>query len=257
MTIYKQDTKILRNVSGEIVKQPLIIDIDSSYGVTKDGSNLVSSVKNRGNANQFLALSGDEPTENGNGFEFGGNKQLVLGQTFNYLKSYIFEAWLYLTAYNSYNIFFSVWNNNDVTNTMFFRETQSGQLIHAFRENGAYVGGAANGGTPDPITLNEWNHVLIYGSYNPNVQQSVSTYINGKAHRCTYFLTPITNKSTANTCVSGVWNRTDLKFKGNIKNLKIEYKQVEWLRNNTTSNTVKYTANTQVFTPPTFPNTIL
>lgn len=76
MSVYKQNSKVIRNASGEVLKVPPIIDISSDYGVTKDGSNLVSRVKNHYQPNVFRAPSGYEPTENGSGLEMQGGKIL-------------------------------------------------------------------------------------------------------------------------------------------------------------------------------------
>jgi len=72
MAILTQDNKVLVNASGDVYKTAPIIDISSTYGVTKDGGNLVSAVKNKNNANKFRGITGRYPIENGNGLEFTG-----------------------------------------------------------------------------------------------------------------------------------------------------------------------------------------
>lgn len=72
MGILKKNNKVLRNLSGEVLRQSdALIDIRSTYGVTKDISNNVSKIKLYNNPSLvFRAPSGNEPTENGNGLEF-------------------------------------------------------------------------------------------------------------------------------------------------------------------------------------------
>ena len=81
MSIIKQDNKIITNQSGEILTQSdALIDLRSTYGVTKNVSNEVSKVKLYNNPSQvFRAPSGNEPIENGDGFEFDGVDSFLLG----------------------------------------------------------------------------------------------------------------------------------------------------------------------------------
>lgn len=70
MSILTQDSKVLVNDSGEVYKTAPIIDISSTYGVTKDGSNLVSKVKILNKPSIIRCDVGKQPIENGGGFEF-------------------------------------------------------------------------------------------------------------------------------------------------------------------------------------------
>jgi len=85
MTIIKSpDGKVLTNLSGEVLKTAPLIDISSSYGVTKDGSNLVSVVKTQFGAKKFIQPTGaNQPLENGSGFVFDGVNDSLYINGFN------------------------------------------------------------------------------------------------------------------------------------------------------------------------------
>ena len=88
MTFLKQNSKVLRDAAGEVLyKSDALIDLRSTFGVTKDVSNNVSKVKlfNQ-HSKVFRATSGNEPSENGDGFEFDNTntESLSTRQNSNY-----------------------------------------------------------------------------------------------------------------------------------------------------------------------------
>lgn len=256
MTVYTQSNKILLNNAGEAYKTAPIIDISSSYGVTKDGSNLVSAVKNRYQFEKYRASSGSEPLENGDGFDFSSNKQ-ISGCKFNYLQPFIFECWMKILSTHTYNIILGSWDNNNNNNAFYLGVTSNNQLHFPVRQGGTFYGGVVNLGTPPNLSNNVWYHLLIYSDMARTPLGSISAYVDGVANRASYFLTPISVQSTCKTTISGIYNRNDLRFNGKLESIKLVALKSEYLRNNTTTNAGKYMVGTQVFTPPTYPNTIL
>jgi len=102
MSVLKKN-KILRSVSGEILKEAPIVDISSDYGVTKDVSNIVSKVKNRYQPSNLLASTGSV-IENGDGLEFGTgvNRMYSKGLACDFRQGFIFESWIKLTDDGTY-----------------------------------------------------------------------------------------------------------------------------------------------------------
>ena len=257
MDILTQGGKVLTDLNGNVYKTPPIIDISSSYGVTKDGSNLVSAVKNRYNSEKYRAVSGSEPLENGDGFDFSSNKQ-ISGRKFNYLQAFTFECWMKILSTNHYNIILGSWDNNNNSNAFYLGVSTNNQLmLSQIRQGGTYYGGAMDIGKPSDLSNNVWYHLLIYCDISGNPQGSISAYVNGVVNRGTYFITPITVQSTCKTTVSGIFNRNDLRFNGKLNSIKLVAGRNEFLRNHIYSNAGKYNVGTQLFTPPTYPNTLL
>lgn len=119
MIIRAQDNKILRNSSGELLaKSNALIDLRSTFGITKDGSNLVSQAKLFNNPSlAFIAPSGYEPTENGDGFLFDGTNDILIGGRMNIDYSNLFVGmWLKKSSYSVTNrlitSYLSTNNNN-------------------------------------------------------------------------------------------------------------------------------------------------
>jgi len=78
MTILKQsDGKIITNLGGEILsKSDALIDIRSTYGITKDGSNVVQSIKYFNNPSKRFHSPVNNPcivNVKDNGFDFTSN----------------------------------------------------------------------------------------------------------------------------------------------------------------------------------------
>jgi hypothetical protein len=95
MSIITQDSKIITNLGGEIYKQSdALIDISSSYGVTKDGSNLVSKIKFINNpCEAFMQeTAANKPIENGNGVVFDGSNDELTSHKNKTLSDFTLEV---------------------------------------------------------------------------------------------------------------------------------------------------------------------
>jgi len=263
MSILKQNNKILKSISGEIYKEPLIIDIDSEYGVTKDGSNLVSAVKNRGNANQFIQETlSKRPIENGNGFEFNGNNNNLSGCGFKVDNLQMFETWVYFKNIKNNQQIFSnrtQGDNSDFISLVAYDVTFSGKDIQlAFGVNSSGSNKTINvvdNNIVPALNINTWLHILAVVSLD-----SVTTYVNGKLYRV-YELGNISNTKIRNCVIGCTFNNQSVNFiKGNLATLKIKrgyIKSLDFYKEGWDASQYSVYQNTLFFTPPTYPNTIL
>ena len=243
MTILKDNSKIIRNLSGEILTDSPIIDISSDFGVTKDGGNLVSKVRNRYNSNVFRAASGEEPMEAGNGFLFSQSQKLQ-GIPFVYNENYIFEMWFKLTS--SRTQFIVVQRTAADSNNYFQIYTVSANLTIDIFYNGS--GGSVIMNETMPISNGVWHHLLLcYDGV------TTSAYLNGVIYKVKG-LTIVDYKNTGMSFGSAPHTASN-RMGGNIRAIKtsgqISQDLVAW------NGALKYAPQAQVFTPPTYPNTLL
>lgn len=108
--ILKQENKVVKNLSGEILTEPPIIDLDYRYGVTKDGSNLVSKWKDQNRPFSFIQPNAsNQPTENGDGvdFEYNTLKELI-GKVDNNIYQSFYIYWeCKIPTMGSYDVIFN------------------------------------------------------------------------------------------------------------------------------------------------------
>ena len=262
MGILKQNDDILKDFSGEPIKQPLTIDISSDYGVTKDGSNLVSSVRNRYQPNKFIAPSGNEPVENGNGFEFNSSNPYFNSPPFQYKNGFMFECWIKHVDYDSYQM---IWVQNDrLTETNFTGlqiyhvGTSTHSLACSIYENGSNIILHTRTNAPYTGTENEYRHVLV--AFDGS---ELTTFSDGIVLRHTSLNPSMINENSyLRPCVVGKASTVSYQYlRGSLYNIKVregditnDSKYIAW---DTTTNSLKYTSGQLVFIPPTFPNTIL
>lgn len=252
MTVYTQSNKILLNNAGEIIKQPPIIDISSSYGVTKDGSNLVSAVKNRNNANKFRQTVGaNQPTENGDGFAFNNTDTLRshFGAIPDLVTSpYCIEFWGKITApATNYHTFYQ-YGNAPGSYELFLRyfdnsclEIRSGNTILRL--------------PPVTLSLNTYYHFFINFRPHTNIhdQHYLGVFINGVLKYKTLNRVYLEHNIVKSEMVLGNFGRgittTDRSLNGNIAAFCMVLESMIIIDN--------FTVGQQVFTPPTYPNIIL
>jgi len=164
MTLLKQsDGKIITNLGGEILTVPPIVDLRSNYGVTKDGSNLVSSVKLFGGAKKaFQTDAAYKPIENGDGFEIATDENLYLANSpehdyFNYT-NYTWELWVKAGTLDA--TYRRIFGNRPASGSigciMFFIDSATTFSIVTQDNNGTIISNIAHG-----LSINEWSHVLI------------------------------------------------------------------------------------------------
>lgn len=176
MSVIIQNNSILKSIGGEVYKQPPLIDLSSSYGVTKDGSNFVSSVKTRNKPTLIRALSTNKPIENGNGFEFSGSPlypDLTLGDFGETIK----HPWIFcrfkLTASGECSVISRYpFNSTPLYNKwMFigFRAVFGNAIFNIGAVNG--IGGLTFSWSTMPIINKEYRFVFmtVRGSVNPNL----------------------------------------------------------------------------------------
>jgi len=253
MSLILQDNKIIRNISGEIIKTPPIIDISSSYGVTKDGSNLVSKVKNRYNSNVFRQKIGT-PSENGDGLRFDVGGEQLEGVPFNYSQNFIMEFWVKFDAATSSQRLFDISNYpTDSSNAFTLVLTANGaygySILPTFLLSAQL--GVDRGTTLYPTPSNTWVHNLI------TFQNGVcTTFVDG---RICYVKSEISvigfNPQTFKSHIGMLIGFTSDCLVGNFDELKVRYENstlIGW-----DGSALKWSLNEQVFTPPTYPNTLL
>jgi hypothetical protein len=259
MILRGNDTKILRAGSGEILKEPPIIDISSDYGVTKDGSNLVSAVKNRYNANVFRAPSGNEPIENGDGFEFDGVNDYMYGLKFDYTKSFIMEFWVKFNAQNLYR--FGNIRNLSEANQYFILTTSNAGTTNYYvipKLNMGSGEGSERTGTSyfQEYIIDTYQHILVQFD---DEDRQFNTYIDGKLSSCRSDIVGNTISSEKYFFIGKLNGFGSNFFNGNLRKLKCKYiksnKLNAWQYSPVSA--LKYAANEQIFTPPTYPNTLL
>lgn len=252
MSVYTQSNKILLNNAGEIIKQPPIIDISSSYGVTKDGSNLVSAVKNRNNANKFRQTVGaNQPIENGDGFAFNNTDTLRshFGAIPDLVTSpYCIEFWGKITATSTNYHTFYQYGNAPGTNELFLRYFDNSRLSIRSGNNTFEILSVT-------LSLNTYYHFFI--NFRPHVnisdQHYLGVFINGVLKFKYLSRVYLEHNIAKSEMVLGNFGRgittPDRSLKGNIATFCMVLESMINIDN--------FTVEQQVFTPPTYPKTIL
>ena len=252
MAVYTQNNKILLNNAGEAYKTAPIIDISSSYGVTKDGSNLVSAVKNRYYPNKFRQTVGaNQPIENGDGFAFNNTDTLRshFGAIPDLVTSpYCIEFWGKITATSANYHTFYQYGNAPGTNELFMRYfDNSGLRINP---------GSAELQIPlVTLSLNTYYHFFINLRTHVNMvdQHYLGVFINGVLKFKILSRQYLEHNIVKSEMVLGNFGRgittPDRSLKGNIAAFCMVLESMINIDN--------FTVGQQVFTPPTYPNTIL
>jgi hypothetical protein len=132
------DNKILRSTSGEILtKSDALIDLRSTFGVTKDVSNNVSKVKLFNNPSQvFRAPSGNEPTENGDGFEFGGVNDYMIksNPNINYKNGFTLTVWVKVSDLTGDRRIISIRDSNVSNREFILRFNNDNLFLSIFKD---------------------------------------------------------------------------------------------------------------------------
>jgi len=255
MTILRDqyDNKIIRNLSEEIVKTPPIIDISSDYGVTKDGGNLVSKVKNRYNHNVFRAPSGNEPIENGDGFEFAGGDKYLRNMGFDYSQPFMLEMW-----HNSPNQAARLLYQADVnifTEAMEFRTIAGTGVVtvNCQIKSSTCTFTDRTGATSVDLTPDSWNHLLmVYDG------RFLSDYHNGIISRIRELTAGFVTVHKNDFFIGRLKNYAAQYFQGNVSALKVQKDIIQRYNSyDYETSSYKHANLDQAFTPPTYPNTIL
>lgn len=168
----RPDSKIKRNFSGEILAQSdALIDLRSTFGVTKDGSNLVSQVKLFNNPSQVIRDNGSNCVENGDGFDFTANTNGVFGKLppFPDLTDWTFQFWFKSTLANIPNNNAILFYYNGTANSGMYAQINTAKRFNFYTYNTSI--------STDVLTvdLTQWNHFAIMSG----VGKGHRTYVNG------------------------------------------------------------------------------
>ena len=160
--ILNKDNKILRNLSGAILeKSDYLIDMRSTYGVTKNASNEVSKVNIFNNPSQiFRSDIGNEPIENGNGFEFTTNTtSIAVGDHKLNYDNLIITAWVKVNTLGGDQRIINKWRFSYNRFQEFILRFNGNILSLFYSPNGAGIGDH-NYTIPDPVNWNnKWRNV--------------------------------------------------------------------------------------------------
>lgn len=252
MTILRDPygNKIQRNASGEVLKQPPIIDISSDFGVTKDGSNLVSKVKNRYQPNVFRAPSGQEPIENGNGFEFSGNpiRPYIIGTGFDFNQDFTIEFWFKKNTDTTFRV---MAQGLDTQGLFRLRHASSNLYLEIY---GNYTQGTQLNAPNNIIDIptDTWVHYI-----GCKIGANTSDYIDGVVNT-SYKNVPTAIINSMFLTIGTSLNYVVECLDGSLESIKVSRQTYKKLLNyNPDTTGMLYPAFTQVFTPPTYPKTLL
>lgn len=169
MSLLTLNSKFVNINKNRILSDLNVLDISSTYGVTKDGSNLVDKVKNRLNDGFEILSNGYDPTENGNGFEFNSTDNLKTGISSKYnisLKSFTIAFWVYIdTIAASGSVIFTL--GEDISGGagemyMRLRSSTAEDLTLTFKTGRLKVDN-------DTFMLDTWHHVMITLEYSDSL----------------------------------------------------------------------------------------
>lgn len=182
MTIQRdiRDNKIQRNLGGEVLRTPPTTVLSSKYGVTKDGSNLVSIWKDKTNPFNFRPHIGGEPTENGDGMELTPTKGVGANLVLNY-DNIILSAWTKLNDTITTQHYFSKWSISAGFGYEFlFRFTTDLLRLIYSTDGTAFV--TKTVGIYTPGFDNIWRHVGIWFQKTAVNIYSIAFLIDGKIY---------------------------------------------------------------------------
>ena len=242
MNILKQGNKIITSQSGEILTQSdALIDLRSTYGFTKNVSNEVSKVKLYNNPSQvFRAPSGNEPTENGDGFEFNDVYETLETKNPRIDYSNVFiSCWVKMTSSLLEQRIIQIWNDVIVTNTFEFKLYVVGNTITC---KVSLAGTAANVVTATfGITANTWEDTWRYLTIWIEDSLYISILADGVKRVGVLFNGDMSNRGDYPLIIGGWSAGTPRGFLGHVDDITIKY---------TTKTSIDYSPWDKVFTPP-------
>ena len=224
-------TAPLTAVSGTIFltcqSNRFIDNSTNTYSITVNGTPSVQRF------NPFGTSTAYSTSVIGGSAYFDGSGDYLQGPTNNSafqfgMGDFTVEAWVYLTADNTYPSILEIGDHLATTGILFIYWGNSGGNVAAI-----YSGGF-KGSTP--VTMNAWNHIAYVRS-----SFSLKIYVNGVSPAGVTFLNDLSNSNKVTIGVDQ--NLTaGYYFTGNISNLRV------------VKGTAVYTSN---FTPPTTPLTAI